>query len=321
MRVAVTGSIATDHLMTFPGRFTEQLLADKLDKVSLSFLISKLEVRHGGVAANIAFGLGCLGLRPILIGTVGPDFAEYRGWLDEHGVDTSWVRESAVHQTARFTGTTDADLNQIASFYPGAMAEDSDIDLAGLVGQADLVLIGATDPTAMLSMTAKCKALRLPFAADTSQQLATLEGDSIRELVTGAAYMFSNEYEASLIEHKTGWSADELTAQVGVRVTTLASDGARVDRAGQDPVIVGPVKDVTPADPTGAGDAFRSGFLAATAWGLSLERAAQLGNLLAVHALETVGTQEYELKPDAIADRLAAAYGDQAATEITAHLA
>jgi adenosine kinase len=319
MRIAVTGSIATDHLMTFPGRFAEQLIADKLDKISLSFLVEGLEIRRGGVAANIAFGLGCLGLQPMLVGSVGPDFAEYRHWLDEHGVDTSRVRESATHQTARFTGTTDADLNQIASFYPGAMNEDVDIDLGELAGLADVVVIGAGNPAAMLSMTGQCRKHDIGFAADTSQQLATLDGDQIRQLVTGAAYLFSNEYEASLIEHKTGWSSGELTAQVGVRITTLGADGARVEQSGAAPVLVGPVHDVVPVDPTGAGDAFRSGFLAAVAWGLSLERAAQLGNLLAVHVLETTGPQDYTPAPAELAARFAKSYGQAAADDLAAH--
>ncbi len=320
MRIAVTGSIATDNLMTFHGRFAEQILADKLDKISLSFLVDDLEIRRGGVAANIAFGLGCLGLRPLLVGSVGPDFADYRRWLDEHGVDTSAVRESAVHQTARFVCTTDEDLNQIASFYPGAMSEDSSIDLSSLAGVADLVVIGAGDPVAMPSLTNQCRALSIPFVADTSQQLASLEGEQIRELVAGAAYLFSNEYEASLTERKTGWSDTEVTAQVGVRVTTLGADGARVDRHGESPVLVGPVKDVTPVEPTGAGDAFRSGFLAAVAWGLSLERAAQLGNLMAVQVLETTGTQEYKLIPAELVARCHVSYGQAAADDIAAHL-
>ncbi len=321
MRIAVTGSIATDHLMTFRGRFADQFLADKLDKISLSFLVDGLEIRRGGVAANIAFGLGCLGLRPVLVGTVGPDFAEYRYWLNQHGVDTSHVRESTRHQTARFVCTTDAEMNQIASFYPGAMSEDAALDLSALAGLADLVLIGAGDPAAMLSLTRQCQNHQIPFAADTSQQLASLDGGQIRELVVGAAYLFCNDYEASLIEHKTGWSADELTAQVGVRVTTLGSAGARVDRAGEAPVLVGPVQGVTPVDPTGAGDAFRAGFLAGVAWGLSLERAAQLGNLLAAHALETTGTQEYKLTAAGLTGRCALSYGQATAEEIGAQLA
>jgi adenosine kinase len=321
VRIAVTGSIATDHLMTFPGRFVDQLMPDKLDKIALSFLVDTLKIRRGGVAANIAFGIGCLGHRPLLIGTAGADFAEYRCWLDDHGVDTSGVRESQVHHTARFVGTTDADMNQIASFYPGAMSEDRDIDLgvAAGPGGADLVLIGASDPEAMFSFTAQCRKHEIPFASDTSWQLARMDGSQVRELVEGAAYLFSNDYEASLIEHKTGWTARQVLDRVSVRVTTLGADGARIERAGQPEILVAPVTAVEPKEPTGAGDAFRAGFLAAIAWGLSLERAAQLGNLIAVHALETIGTQEYELKPGPVAERFAAVYGELAGRELADH--
>ena len=318
MRIAVTGSIATDQLMTFPARFVEQLMPDKLDKIALSFLVDSLVIRRGGVGANIAFGLGCLGLRPLLIGTAGQsDFAEYRAWLERHGVDTSGVRESARHHTARYIGTTDVDMNQIASFYAGAMTEDSQIDLTELAGQVELVLVGATDPDAMLAFTKQCIQNRIPFAADTSWQLALLEGEQVRTLLTGAEYLFCNEYEAKLTEHKTGWSAAELSDRVGARVTTLGSHGARIDRAGHAPIVVPAVPDAKPKEPTGAGDAFRAGFLAAVSWGLSLERAAQLGNMVAVHALETTGTQEYMLEPGQLSTRFAAAYGSAAAGEIS----
>ena len=322
MRIAVTGSIATDHLMTFPGRFVEQLVPDKLDKVALSFLVDTLDIRRGGVAANIAFGLGCLGLRPLLVGTAGADFADYRGWLERHGVDTAGVAESALHHTARFVATTDLDMNSIASFYPGAMSEDTGIDLGSVAGRAggfDLVLIGASDPAAMTAFTAQCRKHGIPFAADTSWQLARLDGEQVRDLVDGAAYLFCNEYEATLTEQKTGWTNGEIVGHVGVRVTTLGAAGARVERTGQPPVLVPPVPDVAPQEPTGAGDAFRAGFLAAISWDLSLERAAQLGNMMAVHALETVGTQEYELKPARLAERLEAAYGREAAREVAEH--
>jgi adenosine kinase len=324
VRIAVTGSIATDHLMTFPGKFTDQLIADKLDKVSLSFLVDELAIRRGGVAANIAFGLGVLGLEPLLVGAVGADFDEYRRWLEDHGVRTAGVRESLLRHTARFVCTTDVDGNQIGSFYAGAMAEDADIKLAPLAaehGGIDLFLIGAGDPTAMVVHTAECRAAGLKFAADPSQQLARiLDDEQVRALVDGAEYLFGNEYEEALIERKSGWNGAEILARVGVRITTLGPDGARIDRHGQPPVTVPAVPDAKPADPTGSGDAFRSGFLAAVAWGLTLERAAQLGNLIAVHALETTGPQEYNLKPGPLADRFAAAYGDAAAAEVATHL-
>jgi adenosine kinase len=324
VRIAVTGSIATDHLMTFPGKFTDQLIADKLDKVSLSFLVDELAIRRGGVAANIAFGLGVLGLRPLLVGAVGADFGDYRHWLEEHGVNTAGVRESVLHHTARFVCTTDADGNQIGSFYAGAMAEDREIKIAPLTeehGGIDLVLVGAGDPAAMVTHTAECRDTGLKFAADPSQQLARILGDEqVRALVDGAEYLFGNEYEEALIERKSGWTSTQILARVGVRITTLGAGGARVDRAGQPSVTVPAVPDAKPVDPTGSGDAFRSGFLAALAWGLSLERCAQLGNLMAVHALECTGPQEYDPKPGPLADRFAAAYGDAAAAEIASHL-
>jgi adenosine kinase len=321
VRIAVTGSIATDHLMTFPGRFVDQLIPDKLDKIALSFLVDSLQIRYGGVAANIAFGMGCLGLRPLLVGTVGADFGEYRAWLEAHGVDTSAVRESAVHHTGRFISTTDADLNHFASFYPGAMTEDRSIDLGELAGSVDLVLIGASDPDAMRNFTKQCRDHHIPFAADTSWQLARMDGEQVRELVDGAAYLFCNEYESTLTERKSGWTAGEVTERVGIRVTTLGAAGARVDRAGQRPILVGPLTGVEPVEPTGAGDAFRAGFLAAVGWGLSLERAAQLGNLMAVQALEAVGPQDYEPKAGPLAERFGAVYGPEAAAELAAHYA
>jgi len=323
VHIAVTGSIATDHLMTFPGKFTDQLIADKLDKVSLSFLVDDLAIRRGGVAANIAFGLGVLGLRPLLVGAVGADFDEYRRWLEDHGVRTVGVRESLLRHTARFVCTTDADGNQIGSFYAGAMAEDAEIKIAPLAAEhgIDLVLIGAGDPGAMVVHTTECRETGLKFAADPSQQLARiLDDEQVRALVDGADYLFGNEYEEALIERKSGWSSAEILARVRVRITTLGSAGARIEQQGQPPVMVPAVPDAKPADPTGSGDAFRSGFLAAVAWGLPLERAAQLGNLMAVHALECTGPQEYNLKPGPLADRFAAAYGDAAAAEVASYL-
>jgi adenosine kinase len=322
MRIAVTGSIATDHLMMFAGKFTDTLIAEKLDKISVSFLVGDLEIRRGGVAGNISYGLGCLGLAPLLVGSVGPDFADYGSWLEAHGVDITAVRTSATRHTARFTATNDETGNQIASFYPGAMSEDAEIDIITLAraSAVDLVVIGAGDPAAMQRFTADCRAAEVKFAADFSQQVAFLDGASMRSLIEGAAYLFCNEYEAAVIEQKTGWSSEDILERATTRVITLGSAGARVERKGEAPVVVGPVRDATFVEPTGAGDAFRSGFLAATAWDMSTERAIQLGNLMAVHALETVGPQEYDVTAAALADRAKHSYGAEAAAEIAAHL-
>jgi adenosine kinase len=324
MRIAVTGSIATDHLMVFPGRIADLLIADRLHEVSLSLLVDSLDMRRGGVAANIAFGLGRLGLRPLLVGSVGEDFGPYRSWLEQHGVDTAHVRVSRSLHTARFVCTTDADQNQIATFYTGAMAEARRIGLAPIersVGGLDLVLIGANDPEAMLRHTDECRERGLVFAADPSQQLARMEGAEIRRLVDGAAYLFSNAYEMALIEQKTGWSRAEILDRVGVRVTTLGADGVRIDGRGIDTFEVGCVEEDSKVDPTGVGDAFRAGFLAGVAWGHGPERSAQLGCALAALVVETVGTQEYDLKRSRFVERFARAYGPDAATEIEPRLA
>jgi len=319
----ITGSIATDHLMSFPGRFSDSLVADKIDKVSLSFLVEELQIRRGGVAPNIAFGMGCLGLSPVLVGSVGPDFADYESWLQRHGVDTRGVHVSDAHHTARFVCTTDVEQNQIASFYPGAMSEARNIELKPIVDQAggaDVVLIGANDPMAMQRHTDECRFRGYPFAADPSQQLARMEGDEIKPLIEGAQYLFTNEYEAALIEKKTGWSSDDLAAMVQVRVITMGPDGARIERRGEAPVQVSVPEEERKADPTGVGDAFRAGYLAGQAWGLDDERSAQVGSLVATYVIETVGTQEYELAQRHFLDRLAAAYGDEAAADVEAHL-
>jgi adenosine kinase len=323
VNVAVTGSIATDHLMTFRGRFADSMVVDQLDKISLSFLAEDLQVRRGGIGANICFGMANLGLSPVLVGAVGEDFADYRSWLERHGIDCASVHSSPVRHTARFVCTTDDDHAQIATFYAGAMSEARDIELkpiADRVGGLDLVVISPNDPEAMLRHTEECRTRGYPFVADPSQQLAWMDGASIRLLVDGAAYLFSNQYEAALLEKKTGWSAHEVLARVGVRVTTMGRYGARIDRVGEPELHVPAVGETTAVDPTGVGDAFRAGFITGVAWGLSLSRSAELGALLATYVLETVGTQEYELRRDHVLERLEKAYGQDAVDDIAPHL-
>ncbi|MBV9369033.1 MAG: carbohydrate kinase family protein [Frankiales bacterium] len=320
MRIAVTGSIATDHLMTFSGRFAEALLPDQLAHLSVSFLVDDLDVRRGGTGANIAFAMGVLGASPLLVGAVGADFADYSAWLTRHGVDVSGVRVSELRHTARFVCTTDADQNQIASFYPGAMAEAREIELAAL-GALDLVVVSPNDPAAMARHTAEARERGIPFAADPSQQLSSLDGDAIRDLIAGADVLFSNAYEAAVIERKTGWSAGEVLAQVGVRVTTHGAGGVVIESADGDALKVPVVPARTVADPTGVGDAFRGGFLTGRARGLGLEAAARLGCLIATLCVETVGTQEYAVDPADARARLTEAYGDAAAAELAPAIA
>jgi adenosine kinase len=307
--------------MTFSGRFEDSIVPEQLDKIAVSFLVDDLEIRRGGTAANIAFGLAKLGHTPLLVASVGTDFdVEYRGWLDAAGVDTSAVKVSENRHTARFVCTTDTTMAQISSFYPGAMSEADQIDLAGL-GQFDLVLISPDDPGAMVRHTASCRDRGVPFAADPSQQLAFADGDMIRELIDGATYLFSNDYESALIEKKTGWSSEEVRSRVGTQVTTRGKDGVSIYLPDGEVVEVGAIPGVTAVDPTGVGDSFRAGFLAGIAAGLGVERCAQVGCTIASLVVETTGTQEYELDPVSFIERLGSAYGQDAAAEVDAALA
>ncbi len=323
MRIGVAGSVGLDHLMTFSGKFTDSLVAGSLEKVSLSFLVDDLDVRRGGCAANICFGMGMLGLKPILIAAVGKDWADYEAWLSRHGVDTGHVLISKNLFTAHFMVTTDTELNQIASFFPGAMSEARNIELAPIMektGELDLIVISPDDPEAMMRHSEVAKTRGIAIAADPSQQMARMEGHEIKTLIDGAAYLFMNEYELALAIQKTGWSDAEILSRVKHRVITQGSKGARIETKGGELIKIACPKESAKLDPTGVGDSFRSGFIAGLAWGLSHERCLQLGAMLATYVIETKGTQEYRFTPDQFVERFKGAYGESAAKEISAHL-
>ena len=323
MKIGVAGSVGLDHLMTFSGKFTDSFVAGSLEKVSLSFLVDSLDVRRGGCAANICYGMGVLGLNPILIAAVGKDWPDYEAWLSRHGVDTSHALVSTTLYTAHFMVTTDDDLNQIASFFPGAMSEARNIELAPIMdktGRFDMVVISPDDPQAMLHHSDVCRKEGIAFAADPSQQMARMSGEEIKLLIDGASYLFLNEYELALAMQKTGWSDREILEHVKIRVVTLGSKGAKVESAAGEFVQVGVPKEKSKTDPTGVGDSFRSGFIAGLAWGLSHERCAQLGSMIATYVIETLGTQEYRFTNEEFVARFKEAYGEIAAGEIAAHI-
>lgn len=326
MTIAVCGSIATDHLMHYPGKFTDSILPDQLHRVSLSFLVDDLVIRRGGVAPNICFGMGLLGVSPVLLGAVGADWADYESWLDRHGVDTSHVKICPDVQTARFVCTTDDDMNQIATFYAGAMSRAREIELGPVVsatGGLKFVMISADDPDAMVRHAEECRYRGISYAADPSQQLARMDSDAARNLVQGAEMFFSNDYELGMLKAKVGWTDEDIMRKVGYRVTTLGAAGVEIIASpanGGARIQVAALPEIAKIDPTGVGDGFRAGFLAGRSRGLGLERAAQLGSLMATLVLETVGTQEYRLEWETALPRLSAAYGDGAANEIVAAL-
>ncbi|MDN3258437.1 PfkB family carbohydrate kinase [Streptomyces sp. CSDS2] len=321
MRIAVAGSIATDHLMVFPGRFADQLLEGRLAAVSLSFLADRVEVRRGGVGATIALGLARLGLRPLLVGAAGADFAGYGRWLADAGVDTSGVRVSATLPTARFVRTTDEEQNRIVAFHPGAMSEAHRIDIAEAHRRRriGLILVGADDPAAMLRHTATAHRLGIPVVADPSRQLAGLDAEEARSLVTGARCLLTDACERALLLERTGWSEQDVLRRVGTWAVTHGAEGVRLLAAGQPPVEVPAVAARRVAGPAG-GDGLRAGFLAGLFWGLPPERAAQLGCAVATAVPEFAGTEEYRLVPADLLASVERGYGGEAARELAARL-
>jgi adenosine kinase len=258
-----------------------------------------------------------------LVGAVGKDFAEYRSWLERHNVDCESIHYSEEKHTARFVCTTDEVANQIASFYPGAMSESNQIELGPVIdrlGKIDFVFIGPSDPEAMIKHTEEAKQRKIAFIADPSQQMARMDGKQIAQLIDGAEYLFMNEYESSLIEKKVGWNTDELMKRVGTVVTTLGAKGARIQSKHETIATVACPPEAERIDPTGVGDSFRAGYLAAHSWGLIPERCAQVGSMLATYVIETVGTQEYTFTNKEFVQRFSSFYGASAASEIEKHL-
>jgi len=291
MDIVVTGSIAYDYLMTFPGRFVEHILPDQLHRISLSFLVDEMRRQRGGCAANIAYNLALLGERPRLMGTVGQDFGEYRAWLEQHGVDTSLTHDEVDLFTASFFVNTDLDGNQIASFYTGAMARARDLSLRGL--PADLVVISPNDPQAMVKYAAECRELGLPYLYDPSQQIIRLSGDDLRLGLEGCDLLVVNEYEFEMMREKTGLSAEAMrAAPARACVVTLGAEGAHIWTQGTLHAIP-PVPPQRADDPTGVGDAFRAGLIKGLALGLSWDLVGRLGALAATYALEQPGPQSH----------------------------
>jgi adenosine kinase len=291
--ILVTGSIAYDYLMRFPGSFREHILTESLNQVSLSFLVEEMTKHWGGNAANIAYTMSLFGLKPRLMGTVGRDFPDYRAWLESTGVDCSTVRQLDHVFTASFFCNTDQENNQISSFYSGAMAEARHYNISDLSNPtADLVIISPNDPQCMTNLTAECRSKGIRFLYDPSQQIARMDGDTLRRDMQGASIMIVNQYEAHLIEEKTGMSRNDMRACVETLVITHGKDGSHIYQGDT----ITEVDTFAPSeikDPTGAGDAFRAGFVTGLVKNLPLKLAAEMGALCATYILEQVGTQNH----------------------------
>jgi adenosine kinase len=287
MKIVVTGSIAFDYLMSFPGKFTEHILPEHINRVSLSFLVDSMDKRRGGCAPNIAYTLALLGERPYVMATAGEDFGDYRRWLEAAGIDTSLVKEVPGKFTASFFCSTDTQNNQIASFYTGAMAHAAELSFRD-ARECGLAIISPNDPEAMLQYADECRGLAVPFIFDPGQQCARLGGDELQHGLRGARVLICNDYEFELIRDKTGHTVRDLLDDVEILVITRGEKGATITTALEsfDAPAVAPERE---ADPTGVGDAYRGGFMKGLAAGADLLTCARLGSVAATYALEHVG--------------------------------
>ena len=295
MKIIVTGSIAYDYLMSFPGKFTEHFLPEHMQRVSLSFLVDSMDKRRGGCAPNIAYTLALLGERPYLMATAGQDFGEYRQWLDAAGVDTSLVQQVPDKFTASFFCSTDTDNNQIASFYTGAMAHAAELSFRTIDGPG-LAIVSPNDPAAMIQYAEECRALRIPYIFDPGQQCARMSGPELQDGLVGARILVCNDYEFELIRQKTAMGETEVLAVTDTLVVTRGEEGCSIykDSSRVDVKAVPPHRIV---DPTGVGDAFRGGFLKGMAADAPYETCAQVGSVAATYALEHLGGQSHAFAP------------------------
>ncbi len=310
MEVILTGSVAFDYLMRFPGRFRDHILPDRLDALSLSFLVDTLDRRRGGVAANIGYTLGLLGERPKIMATVGEDFDDYRECLEAAGVDTSQIRQIPVVLTASFFVTTDLDDAQIASFFTGAMASAGELSFGDLDTSPELVVISPNDPGAMSGYAAECAQDEIPYFYDPSQQILRLEPQQVIDGITSANALFLNEYELALVADKTGLQPERIVEMPRFSVITLGERGSILYQSGEQQQI----KAVTPqgaAEPTGVGDAYRGGFLKGYMHDMPLECCCMIGALAATYCLECVGPQGHSFRFAEFAARFEDEFGPE----------
>ncbi|MET0619536.1 MAG: carbohydrate kinase family protein [Thermoanaerobaculia bacterium] len=315
-RIVVTGSVAFDYLMTFPGKFTEHLIPDKMSRLSVSFLVDEMRRVPGGCGPNIAYGLALLGERPFLLATAGADAAEYRERLAREGVDVSGLRLIDDLFTASFFVSTDQDQNQLASFYTGAMARARELPLTSIPpASIAFVVISPNDPPAMAAHAEACRQHGIPFLYDPSQQVTRLSGEEMRSGLRGAAILIVNDYEFGILGHKTGLSLEELQSEAPVVIVTHGPDGSaiHVREAGRAPethAIPAARVEREAVDPTGVGDMYRAGLLRGRRIGAPWPVAGRIGSINAIFGLEALGPQPPRYTPGEFLERYRRNFGD-----------
>jgi adenosine kinase len=312
MDIVITGSVAFDYLMRFPGRFRESMLAENLHNISVSFLVDEMSKRWGGIGANIAYNYALLGGRPRLMATVGQDFADYRNHLEKAGVDTSATTVIDHVFTSSFFANTDIENNQIAAFYGGAMSFARNYTLESTLAKLpDYVVISPNDPVAMQQLCEECHRLHIPYMYDPSQQVPRFEGDELRRGIEHAHTLIVNEYEWNMIVRKTGMTHEDVLHRVQVLIITQGKRGAEIYADGRRyDIPLFPVPDADIADPTGVGDAFRAGILKGMASGWSWDISGRVAALCSAYVLEKIGTQEHKYTPEEFVARFRTAFDD-----------
>lgn len=316
MNIVITGSIAYDYIMSFPGYFREHVLLEKVaDSINLSFLVDRMVRRRGGVGSNIAYSLALLGERPRLMSTAGQDFGEYRDWLEQHGVDTSTVRQYDDVFTASFFCNIDMAHNQIASFYSGAMARAGELSFHDLdIASIDLAVISPNDPAAMVRYARECRELKIPYLYDVSWQIVRLSDDELCMGIIGSRVLIVNEYEFEMIRNRTGWHEADILTHTETLVVTLGERGSAIyTRDGQ--YRIPPVRPRQEVDPIGVGDGYRAGLLKGLALGLGWESAGRIGSLAATYVLEHDGPQGHLYTLPEFAERFRIEFDDPVALD------
>jgi adenosine kinase len=321
VRIVVTGSLAYDYIMNFPGYFKDHILPDKVHMLSVSFLVDSMRRMRGGVAGNIAYTLALLGARPLVVATAGQDFGEYRAWMEHQGIDASGIKLIDDEFTASCFINTDKSNNQILAFYTGAMAQSKHLSLLDLgLGAGDLVVISPTDPEAMSRYAEECRTHGIPFLFDPGKQTPRLEGEQILAGLRGASVLVGNDYEFAMMAQKTGKSEAELIASAPLTVVTRGDQGSTLYTSqtnGQGLHIpIAPITDVV--DPTGAGDAYLGGLVFGLAQRFPLAVTGRVATLAAAYAIEQRGCQEHAYTPADFAERYTTAFGAAAEIEMLA---
>lgn len=310
MTIIVTGSVAFDYLMTFPGRFREQILPEHLNKLSVSFLVDSKESFRGGTGPNIAYSLALLGNRPKLFAAAGKDFGEFQEWLETQGVDTSAMGIFPDEWTATFNVITDLDHNQIASFHTGAMARARELSLRQIgAAPGDLVIISPNDPEAMRKYAQECRELGIPFVYDPSQQLARMDGPVLVESMAGARVLTVNEYEYEMVRQKSGLDERAMLDLVDTVVVTLGAKGSKVISRGFE-MLIPAASTAHVVEPTGVGDAYRAGLLTGLVRGYPWNVTCRLASLAATYVIEQHGTMSHHYALPAFVARFRQEFGD-----------